>query len=246
MPRVIIAALSTVVGLAFSPHMKEAHAQPPFSKPPSSAPRPTFKADLIAVFDSNTRIVVGRATMRMNGNPASAIARPIVNDTYCSGLQVGERREIQVRPLWYGVRNASQKTGNGNELIGHAANFVVRFNYTSNSNGLIAEQTVSQAVDGLSPGQQSLYQFTHPLRPTSFIAEYYEEPAAVLPPSAATPPPPPGSNGVMVQPRPPRPIIVKRYCVASVPFVDGAMSVTADPSSAVPDRNPTNNQIIVR
>jgi len=245
MSRAIIAAMSTVVGLAFSPHVKAAHAQSPINQLPSSAPRPTLKADLIALLDSTSRIVVRTATMRMTGDPSSATARPIVNDAMCSGLQVGQRREIAVPPLRYGVRNASLKAG-GNELRGPAGNFVVRFSYTSNTNGLIAEQTANQTVDGLTPGAQRLYTFTHPLRPTSFIAEYYQEPAAVRPPDPAAPPQQPGSSGVVIIPPPSVAVPEKRYCVASVPFIDGAMTVDADPASAVPDVLRSNNLIIVR
>lgn len=93
---------------------------------------------------------------------------------------------------------------------------------------------------------QRLYTFTHPLRPTSFIAEYYQEPAAVRPPDPAAPPQQPGSSGVVIIPPPSVAVPAKRYCVASVPFIDGAMTVDADPASAVPDVLRSNNLIIVR
>lgn len=227
MLRIHLAALATLAVLTLAPEVTQ--AQVPINP---IKPKVVLRPDLIAIIDQSTRIVFAKQSMRVDGTGATAL-RPIVDMAQCSGLQDGQRRAVAVPPLKWGV--ASNRV---NPTAAPGGPFVVTLSYQTITNGLVADQVVSETVSSLGTSAQRLFDFTHQLRATGYEVTRFKEPART--PVAQT-----GGGGgtgtsaVSGGIRPPE--ILRTFCVSSTDAIDHAMVVTVDAAGQVDDSNRANN-----
>ncbi len=220
MIRLHLATLASVAFLTLAPHTM--HAQVPRNP---IQPSIVLVPDLVATIDNSTRIVFAKQSMIIDGSGTTAI-RAIVPNTECTGLTAGQRRNVDVRPLRWGVANRTNPTGTG------AGTFVVTLKYKTVNSGLVGERVVNETVDGLALGAQRLFDFTDPNRVTQYSVSFFTEPTRTPNPN------PPTGPGVKVIPPP---VFYRTFCVPSVDVVDNAMVITVDALARISDSNRANN-----
>ncbi len=220
MIRIDLAAFASVTVFALAP--LTLHAQVPRSP---IQPKIVYVPDLVATIDNSTRIVFARQFMIIDGSGTTA-SRAVVPNTECTGLTAGQRRNVDVRPLRWGVENRPNPTGAA------AGTFVVTLKYKTVNNGLVGERVVNETVDGLALGTQRLFDFTDPNRVTQYSVSFFTEPTRT--PNQN----PPTGPGVKMNQEPVR---YRTFCVPSVDVVDNAMVITADALARLADFNRANN-----
>jgi len=234
MPHVRLLTLSALVAAATVPSA----AQAQLSLPKTGVQTISLKPDLVALIDRTTvQLKFTTVSMRTAASGATSVPRPTVPMTVCSGLEVGQRRAVNVPPMRWGVRAASFKTSNGSEVRGPGSQFVVRLTYKTVTGGLVAEQVVNETVASLAPGAEQFFAFTHPSRPTTYTVEKFEEPKK--PETTTTT----SSGGTSMRVGSPSigSSLPRTFCIPSIDAVDHAITVNVDPDSRTGDLDRTNN-----
>lgn len=200
----------------------------------------SLKPDLVAVIDrSSVQLKFTVVSMRTDPRSTATTPRPTVALIECSGLDVGQRRAVNVAPLRWGVRAASLKTSNGSELRGPGAQVQVRLTYKTVVGGLVAEQVVNELVASVAPGAEQFFAFTHPSRPTTYTVEKFQEPPRPETQTATS------GTSMRVGSPPIGASVARTFCIPSIETIDHAITVSVDPDSRISEVDRTNNVLRV-
>ncbi|MDZ7632115.1 MAG: hypothetical protein U5K74_12425 [Gemmatimonadaceae bacterium] len=229
MIRIQVAAVVSAVVLVLTPQVTRAQVpRQPIQLPQKIDPS-TLRPDLVARVDTQYVHRTSSSPPCARSGSATTTTRPTVPLSQCAGLEQGQRRNVPVPPLRWGVENRRIVTGTG------ASNFVVRLTYRTVSGNLVGERVVNETISNLGYGASRFFEFTDPSRLTQYSVSLFSEATTRSTATAER-----ERHRCQVQPASCA-AATSVFCVPSVEAIDTRVTVTVN----LTDANPANNVLNV-